>query len=139
MEIGPNPRAGARTIKDSPLYPAARARLYGTLPPQEAPTAVTASVPQPGPSHSPKKERMEFPLTDLQSRPSMDLSLSSRSPSLYPVDFPSTGSRAYGAFPQDVIEISDEESGVRPVIVFAWVKVGILHFTCFTGMTEANF
>ena len=127
LEIGPHPRPGTRTIKDSPLYAAAQARLYGTLPPQEAPTAATA---QPGPSHSPKKEPTEFPLTNLQSRPSLDLSLWSRSPSLYPVDLPSTGSRASDAFPQDVIEISDDESGVHPVIVFAWVKVSVfkLHF-----------
>jgi hypothetical protein len=125
MEIGPGPRSGARTIKDSPLYPAAQDRLYEMLPTKQTPPSPTPSIPQPGPSHSVKKEPIEFP-----SRPSMDLSLwssPSRSPSLYPVNLPSTGSRASGAFPQDVIEISDDEFGVRPVIVFAWVKVSVFH------------
>lgn len=100
LEIGPHPGPGARTIKNSPLYAAARARLYGTLPPQEAP-GPTVPQHEAGPSHSPKKEQMEIPLTDAQSCPSVD---------------------------RHVIEISDDESGVHPVIVFAWVKVSFLCF-----------
>jgi hypothetical protein len=122
MEIGPDPRLGARTIKDSLLYPAARDRLYGMLPIKQTPPSPIPSISQPGPSNPRKKEAKPLPSMDFKSQPrsSMDLS-------------------AWSSSPPDVIEISDdEEPGIRPLVVFAWVKVSFHTISYFEAEWESR-
>ena len=108
MEIGLDPRAGARTIKDSPLYPAARDQLYRTLSPKQTTPSPMPSIPQPGPSSPRKKYAKPFPSSNLN------------------------GTKARASLSQDIIEISDDdEPGIRPLVVFAWVKVSFHHFILF--------
>lgn len=126
MEIGPDPRSGARTIKDSPLYPTARDRLYGVQTPKQMLPSPILLNSQPGPSHPPKPR---------SSSELMDLNLCS-SPTPHgphhPIAYSSNKTRASTYFSQDIIEISDDdEPGIRPIVVFAWVKVSFHHYILF--------